>query len=124
MEAETGEEYYKPLAIENDLGKKSSTGRGKRKEMSAGPEGNAHSLGPTCPVCIKALGPSTSNQGLNDHIDWCLNKDAITEAGKRTPKKAKGLEGGDKAKRKAVSGIDPARRRSIGSMSGWLKKES
>ena len=48
-----------------------------------------HLLGPSCPICGESLGPSTSNQELNDHVDWCLNKDAIQQAGKVTPKKPK-----------------------------------
>ncbi|KAK8864554.1 hypothetical protein IAR55_001804 [Kwoniella newhampshirensis] len=50
---------------------------GKRKSPSL--------LGPICPICSKSLGAGTSNQDLNDHIDWCLNKDAISEASKRSP---------------------------------------
>jgi DNA polymerase kappa len=48
-----------------------------------------HLLGPSCPICGATLGPSTSNQELNDHIDYCLNRDAISQASKRTPKKAR-----------------------------------
>jgi len=48
-----------------------------------------HLLGPSCPICAATLGPSTSNQELNDHIDLCLNRDAISQASKRTPKKAR-----------------------------------
>jgi DNA polymerase kappa len=59
---------------------------GKRKSPVSTP---SHTLGPVCPICAKALGPSTSNQGLNEHIDWCLNKDAIVEAGAGATKKAR-----------------------------------
>lgn len=48
-----------------------------------------HLLGPSCPICGDTLGPTTSNQELNDHVDMCLNKDAIVAAGKATPKKPK-----------------------------------
>lgn len=48
-----------------------------------------HLLGPSCPICGNTLGPTTSNQELNDHVDMCLNKDAIVAAGKATPKKTK-----------------------------------
>lgn len=48
-----------------------------------------HLLGPSCPICGDVLGPFSSNQELNDHVDWCLNKDAIRKAGQATPKKAK-----------------------------------
>lgn len=64
-----------------------------------------HSLGPSCPICSATLGPSTSNQELNDHIDFCLNRDAISEASKRTPKKAR-----------------PAENQSGGAMLQWLRK--
>lgn len=65
----------------------------------------SHLLGPLCPICGKTLGLGTSNQALNDHIDLCLNKDAIGEASKPTPKKPK--KDPDKGK---------------GSMRAWLKK--
>lgn len=48
-----------------------------------------HLLGPSCPICGDTLGPTTSNQELNDHVDMCLNKDAIVAASKATPKKTK-----------------------------------
>ncbi|OCF41902.1 DNA polymerase kappa subunit [Kwoniella heveanensis CBS 569] len=57
---------------------------GKRKASD-----QAHLLGPICPICDKALGAGVSNQGLNEHIDWCLNRDAIKEASARSPKKTK-----------------------------------
>ena len=31
-----------------------------------------------CPVCSRTL--VTDNQGLNEHIDFCLSRDAIREA--------------------------------------------
>lgn len=63
----------------------------KRKSSGSEPPTSTrtHLLGPTCPICSKALGPGTSNQGLNDHIDWCLNRDAIADASKPSPKKVK-----------------------------------
>ncbi|WVQ99536.1 hypothetical protein IAU59_006672 [Kwoniella sp. CBS 9459] len=57
---------------------------GKRKASDP-----SHLLGPVCPICDKALGAGVSNQGLNEHIDWCLNRDAIREASTTSPKKAK-----------------------------------
>ncbi|WVQ80235.1 hypothetical protein IAT38_002340 [Cryptococcus sp. DSM 104549] len=47
------------------------------------------STGPTCPICGKDLPDGTSNQELNDHVDWCLNKDAIDEASRLSPVAAK-----------------------------------
>lgn len=76
--------------------------------------GRDHLLGPACPICSKRLGPSTSNTDLNDHIDWCLNRDAIENAGMPTPKKARIA---DTAKRKRPKEIGK------GTMLAWLKKE-
>lgn len=56
---------------------------------SIGKRKRDHLLGPSCPICGTTLGPATSNQELNDHVDMCLNKDAIAAAGKATPKKVK-----------------------------------
>ena len=69
-----------------------------------------HLLGPACPICGHALGPGTSNQELNDHVDMCLNKDAIAAASKATPKKAK----------RAHS--PPPMTESGGGMLQWLRK--
>ncbi|WRT66532.1 uncharacterized protein IL334_003491 [Kwoniella shivajii] len=94
---------------------------GKRKSLST----NTHLLGPICPICNKALGPSTSNQGLNDHIDWCLNKDAIQEASKKTPKKMKiekkGI-GDDTISRTVESKKKGGGNGTKGTMLNWLKK--
>jgi len=49
---------------------------GKRKSVSPKPE-----PGPTCPICRQPLRHGTSNQALNDHIDMCLNREAIEAAG-------------------------------------------
>ncbi|ORY32874.1 hypothetical protein BCR39DRAFT_522235 [Naematelia encephala] len=87
----------------------SSTNLGKR----------SHTLGPVCPICAKALGPTTSNTGLNEHIDWCLNREAIEEAGKRTPKKPKLDRGGDEARKGRGRGKDPP---GNGGMMAWLSK--
>ena len=95
------------------------TTSGKRKAQED------HLSGPSCPICSTHLSPSTSNQDLNNHIDRCLNKDAIKDA-KRTPKKAKGIDGSDTGKRKSFSKQDTAKKKSgtdRGSMMGWLKKE-
>jgi DNA polymerase kappa len=73
-----------------------------------------HLLGPSCPICSATLGPGTSNQELNDHVDYCLNKDAITQASKRTPKKARPSE----TKRDPANGKDGEG----GSMMQWLRK--
>jgi DNA polymerase kappa len=77
-----------------------------------------HLLGPICPICSKALGPSTSNQGLNEHIDSCLNKDAIREAGKRSPKKSR-RDVGDKPGGSREKGKGQAKK---GSMMAWLNR--
>lgn len=92
---------------------------------------DSHTLGPVCPICAKALGPSTSNQDLNDHVDWCLNKDAISQASKRTPKKAKrqrvegvGDEGESGKKRADPNGKEGrgSKQQEKGSMMSWLSK--
>lgn len=77
-----------------------------------------HLLGPVCPICSKALGPSTSNQGLNEHIDSCLNKDAIHEAAKRSPKQLK-RDVGDKPGGAKEKGKGQAKK---GSMMAWLNR--
>ncbi len=120
-----GEDYYKPPAGGENSDSKSASPLGKRKKPLATAAIMDHLLGPICPICAKALGPSASNQALNDHIDWCLNKDAISEASKRTPKKAKGLGGDDTAKRKPLPGTRGGRANGNGKrvMMGWLKKE-
>lgn len=96
---------------------------GKRKELPTASAAKNHLLGPICPICSKALGPSTSNQGLNDHVDWCLNKDAISSASKRTPKKAKGSGGDSTAKRKPESSTAKKKGDGKSAMMGWLKKD-
>lgn len=96
----------------HELVKESSLGKRKSPTPTS-----AHLLGPSCPVCSKALGPGASNQALNEHIDWCLNKDAISEASKRTPKKATANRP-DTAKRKKVGGSEEAK----GSMLNWLNR--
>ena len=119
------ESDFRPPDDIMDSDDKPATLLGKRKTSNTNSGEKNHLLGPICPICAKVLGPSTSNQGLNDHVDWCLNKDAITEAGKRTPKKAKGSGGSDTAKRKGVvSARDVSRKaENKSSMMGWLKKE-
>jgi hypothetical protein len=69
-----------------------------------------HLLGPSCPICDATLGPSTSNQELNDHVDLCLNRDAISQASKRTPKKSRPMAEPKKAVEKS------------GGMMDWLRK--
>jgi len=49
---------------------------GKRKSASPNAE-----PGPACPICMKPLQAGASNQALNDHIDVCLNREAIVAAG-------------------------------------------
>ena len=97
---------------------------GKPKESPAASAGKGHLLGPICPICAKALGPSTSNQGLNDHIDWCLNQEAIFAASKQTPKRTRGSGEDDTAKRKPLL-QDKAKKKGDekGSMLGWLTKD-
>jgi DNA polymerase kappa len=86
-----------------------------------------HLLGPVCPICSKALGPSTSNQGLNEHIDWCLNKDAIKEASTRSSKKAKreGVADRSSTPEGAVKGKSGGKGKADArkeSMMSWLNK--
>nr|XP_018262802.1 DNA polymerase kappa subunit [Kwoniella dejecticola CBS 10117]OBR84960.1 DNA polymerase kappa subunit [Kwoniella dejecticola CBS 10117] len=83
---------------------------GKRKSSE---NDKSHLLGPVCPICSKALGAGTSNIGLNEHIDWCLNKDAISEASKKSPVKKARLENGVQAKKAKEKGT----------MLDWLKKK-
>ncbi|WVR06908.1 hypothetical protein IAU60_003944 [Kwoniella sp. DSM 27419] len=73
-------------------------------------------IGPICPICQKALGAGVSNTGLNEHIDWCLNQDAIREASARSPKKVKPDRARDKGgtRREEVD--------AKGSMMKWLKR--
>ena len=122
VEAEMIEADFLPLEGGIDPEIKQSMALGKRKAPSAA---SAHLLGPICPICAKALGPSTSNQGLNEHIDWCLNKDAVSAASKRRPKKTKGSGVDDTAKRKLESGRESSKKKGDGTtaMMGWLKKE-
>lgn len=64
----------------------------KRKSPSPTREAPSPAAGPICPICGQTLDAGTSNQQLNEHLDWCLNKDAIREASRVSPvaqKKAK-----------------------------------
>jgi DNA polymerase kappa len=86
-----------------------------------------HLLGPSCPICGDILGPSTSNQELNDHVDLCLNKDAISQASKRTPKKAKPQpkkEADGTGKESSATDLPEQRNGSSksGGMMDWLRK--
>jgi hypothetical protein len=67
---------------------------------------HVHTLGPICPICSKALGAGTSNQGLNEHIDWCLNQDAIeaVDKPKKIRDKMRSDSGKDRDKKKGVGG--------------------
>lgn len=93
----------------------------------------AHVLGPICPICSKTLGMGTSNQDLNEHIDWCLNRDAVRKAtvtaDDRPVKRAKPGEekdykssynegGSEKGKGKKGKMKEPAK----GSMMEWLSR--
>ncbi|EIW70473.1 hypothetical protein TREMEDRAFT_68079 [Tremella mesenterica DSM 1558] len=71
-----------------------------------------HTLSPTCPICLKTLGPGTSNEALNKHVDLCLNKDIIVTA-EKTPKRVK-VE--DKGKKKGKASSEK------GTMLAWLKR--
>jgi hypothetical protein len=44
---------------------------------------------PVCPICQERLARGTTNQALNDHIDLCLNSEAIEAAGGPTQRKRK-----------------------------------
>ncbi|KAK4689989.1 DNA polymerase kappa, partial [Tremellales sp. Uapishka_1] len=98
------ESDFLPPANEQVLGKRKSTSPDAMPTTE-----KKHTLGPVCPICAKTLGPSTSNQGLNEHIDRCLNTEAISEASKRTPKKKR------KEKDKISGPV-------AGSMMEWLSK--
>ncbi|WWC94614.1 hypothetical protein V866_001461 [Kwoniella sp. B9012] len=102
--------------IPSDIGTPPPTSiLGKRKSSES--DKSAHLLGPVCPICNKALGPGTSNSGLNEHIDWCLNKEAINEAGRRSPVKKAKLEKKGTGNNAAQKGKDKK-----GTMLDWLKK--
>ncbi|WWD17130.1 hypothetical protein CI109_101567 [Kwoniella shandongensis] len=90
---------------------------GKRKSPSPG----QHLLGPVCPICGKHLGPGTSNQDLNDHIDWCLNKDAISEASKKSPEREKKRVKQEKDRPGAGAGA-AVKKKNGGGMLDWLKR--
>ncbi|WVF71330.1 hypothetical protein IAT40_006133 [Kwoniella sp. CBS 6097] len=106
---------------------------GKRKASDP-----SHLLGPVCPICDKALGAGVSNQGLNEHIDWCLNRDAIRAASAKSPKKAKvekdpdraGVGAGGQLSRRPSGasasvkgrGKNNGKGKGKGSMLDWLKK--
>ncbi|WWC89166.1 uncharacterized protein L201_004084 [Kwoniella dendrophila CBS 6074] len=103
-----------PIPYDNGTPPPTST-LGKRKSLEV--DKPSHLLGPVCPICNKALGPGTSNTGLNEHIDWCLNKDAISEASKRSP--VKKIKTDNKVGNRNIpkKGKDGK-----GTMLSWLKK--
>ncbi|KAF4567617.1 hypothetical protein EYR40_006618 [Pleurotus pulmonarius] len=57
----------------------------------------------TCPVCNEVL--STNNTGLNEHIDYCLSRDAIQQAQGTSTKVNKTLSSGDTTKEYAMNGL-------------------
>ncbi|KAL7423654.1 hypothetical protein Q5752_001235 [Cryptotrichosporon argae] len=69
----------------------------KTAELGASRSGDTRSAGPVCPICAKALGAGTTNDKLNEHVDWCLNREAIKEASG---------SGGEKRKRGTSVGGD------------------
>ena len=61
-----------------------------------------------CPICLKIL--ETDNQGLNEHIDFCLSKQAIKEA--QTASLKPSSSGNSSAERGRKPGHKPSSRRS------------
>jgi DNA polymerase kappa len=81
-------------------------------------------LGPVCPLCSKALGPGTSNSELNQHIDMCLNRDALG-AGSMSPKPKRPSSSGtdhrpDGSKRRRQAQQPKTAAGSM--MNNWLKR--
>lgn len=72
--------------------------------------------GPSCPICGMALGKDASNQELNDHVDLCLNREAIGDAAKPSPQKKPRSNSGGTGKN------DRRQQPPKGSMLAWLKK--
>ncbi|WVW84095.1 hypothetical protein I302_106124 [Kwoniella bestiolae CBS 10118] len=107
MTADDSDNVDSPLP--SDIGTPPPTSMFGKRKLS-----ETHLLGPVCPICNKALGPGTSNIGLNEHIDWCLNRDAISEASKKSPAAKKARTDG---KSTAKKGRDVK-----GTMLDWLKK--
>jgi DNA polymerase kappa len=72
---------HPPQALE-----KSESSRSSSKPPTLSSQKRKTSLSPTdddvqmhtCPICSKAL--QTDNRGLNEHVDFCLSKNAIREA--------------------------------------------
>lgn len=98
----------------------------KRKSPSPTREAPSPAAGPTCPICGQMLDPGTSNQQLNDHVDWCLNKDAIKEASRVSPVAQKKAKIERAFKNSSSTGSGPAKKGrptgEKGTISSWLKK--
>lgn len=57
----------------------------------------------TCPICNEVL--TTNNTGLNEHIDYCLSRDAIKQAQGTSKKANRVLSSGDTTKEYAMNGL-------------------
>ncbi|TYJ58644.1 hypothetical protein B9479_000480 [Cryptococcus floricola] len=107
---------------------------GKRKSPTPSTDVPSPSPGPACPICGQHLPGGTSNHELNDHVDWCLNKDAIREASRVSPAVTKRLKAVQKGpvviRGESSSPVKPkeqmkeARVDERGTISAWLKKKS
>ncbi|KIR26929.1 DNA polymerase kappa subunit [Cryptococcus deuterogattii LA55] len=98
----------------------------KRKSPSPMREAPSPAAGPICPICGQTLDPGTSNQQLNDHVDWCLSKDAIKEASRVSPVAQKKAKIERAFKNSSSTGSGPAKKGrptgEKGTISSWLKK--
>ncbi|WVQ74022.1 hypothetical protein IAR50_003603 [Cryptococcus sp. DSM 104548] len=106
---------------------------GKRKSPTPSLDVPSPSAGPACPICGQNLPEGTSNQELNDHVDWCLNKDAIKEASRVSPVAAKrpkvrqgrpvDARGEEVSSVKLKERMKEERVAERGTISAWLKKK-
>ncbi|OWZ65523.1 hypothetical protein AYX15_02985 [Cryptococcus neoformans] len=99
----------------------------KRKSPSPTREAPSPAAGPICPICGQTLDAGTSNQQLNEHLDWCLNKDAIKEASRVSPvaqKKAK-IGRTNESTSSNIRGLAKKDRPKgeKGTIASWLKKD-
>lgn len=98
----------------------------KRKSPSPTRDAPSPTAGPICPICGQALDAGTSNQQLNDHVDWCLNKDAIKEASRVSPVAKKKAKIGRTSERTSSNVTGPSKKDGSkgekGTISSWLKK--
>lgn len=88
----------------------SRSASGDPPQISRPPEG------PACPICGEHLRPDASNQELNDHVDLCLNREAIGDAARPSPQKKPRRD----SRESSEKGKGPPPKK--GSMLAWLKK--